>query len=338
MASPAFQAKYAVPRDYRPNALAPEPPINTLPVPYTSQGQMAPGQLVTRPNWDYYRPAPPSGVQVGVPPRAPQLAAPSSEATMANVAQQRAYELARDRAAAAQATQAAEAESVATRKPAGRGVVLEKDPNTGGFRVVEPASTTLEPTSLQSAVAKLSGVPTTETQTTFRRTYAGTPLKDAQGANIYEQRPVAKTVTPGANTSQAPTLTATEKIAWDRARVTLDTVLPGFTKLSDTQVFSKLLDRQWVTEAVKKSREKANMWAEKAQQEAITDQQIAAATDAANRRTALMDVAEALEARLRAPRSVAKSSQGPKTRAAQRLNQLAPEDAVIVTPQNSFLR
>jgi hypothetical protein len=338
MASPAFQAKYAVPRDYRPNALAPEPPINTLPVPYTSQEQMAPGQLVTRPNWDYYRPALPSGVQVGVPPRAPQLAAPSSEATMANVAQQRAYELARDRAAAAQATQAAEAESVATRKPAGRGVVLEKDPNTGGFRVVEPASTTLEPTSLQSAVAKLSGVPTTETQTTFRRTYAGTPLKDAQGANIYEQRPVAKTVTPGANTSQAPTLTATEKIAWDRARVTLDTVLPGFTKLSDTQVFSKLLDRQWVTEAVKKSREKANMWAEKAQQEAITDQQIAAATDAANRRTALMDVAEALEARLRAPRSVAKSSQGPKTRAAQRLNQLAPEDAVIVTPQNSSLR
>jgi len=210
-------------------------------------------------------------------------------------------------------------------------VVLEEDPNTGGFRVVEPASTTLEPTSLQSAVTKLSGVPTTETQPTFRRVYAG---KDAQGANKYVQRPVAETVTPGANTSQAPTLTATEKIAWDRARVTLDTVLPGFTKLSDTQVFNKLLDRQWVTEAVKKSREKADMWAKKAQQEAITDQQIAAATDAANRRIALMDIAEALEARLRAPRPVAKSSQGPKTRAAQRLNQLAPEDALIVTPQN----
>jgi len=331
MTDPAFQAKYAVPRDYRPNALAPEPPINTLPVPYTSQGAMAPGQLVTRPNFDFYRAKEPSGVQVGVPPGAPQLVAPSSEATMANVAQQRAYELARDRAAATQAAQAAEAESVATRKPAGRGVVLEEDPNTGGFRVVEPASTTLEPTSLQSAVTKLSGVPTTETQTTFRRVYAG---KDAQGANKYVQRPVAETVTPGANTSQAPTLTATEKIAWDRARVTLDTVLPGFTKLSDTQVFNKLLDRQWVTEAVKKSREKADMWAKKAQQEAITDQQIAAATDAANRRIALMDIAEALEARLRAPRPVAKSSQGPKTRAAQRLNQLAPEDALIVTPQN----
>lgn len=333
MTDPAFQAKYAVPRDYRPNALAPQPTNapNTLPVPYTSQGAMAPGQLVTRPNFVFYRAKEPSGVQVGVPPGAPQLAAPSSEATMANVAQQRAYELARDRAAAAQAAQVAEAESVATRKPAGRGVVFEEDPNTGGFRVVEPASTTLEPTSLQSAVAKLSGVPTTETQTTFRRVYVG---KDAQGANKYVQRPVAETVTPGANTSQAPTLTATEKIAWDRARVTLDTVLPGFTKLSDTQVFNKLLDRQWVTEAVKKSREKANMWAKKAQQEAITDQQIAAATDAANRRTALMDLAEALEARLRAPRPVAKSSQGPKTRAAQRLNQLAPEDAVIVTPQN----
>ena len=336
MASPAFQAKYAVPRDYRPNALAPAPPVNTLPVPFVSQGQPAPGQLITRPNWDYYREPQPSGVQVGVPSGAPQLAAPSSEATMANVAQQRAYELARDRAAAAAQEGAAANEP---RNSGRQGVLLERDPVTGELRMAPEggAPTTLAPSSLESAISKLSGVPTAETQTKFQRVYAG---KDAQGANKYVQRPVAETVTPGENTSRAPTLTATEKIAWDRARSTLDTVLPGFNKLSDAQVTSKMMDRQWVADALKKSREKEAMWAEKANQEATTDRQIAAITDAANRRDALTALAEALQEQLGKARPVTPKGtrQGRVTRAAQRLNQLAPEDAVIVTPQNALIK
>jgi hypothetical protein len=334
MASPAFQAKYAVPPDFRPNALAPAAP-NTLPVPYTSQGQMAPGQLVTRPNWDYYRAEAPSGVQVGVPSPAAQLAAPSAEATMANVAQQRASQLANARSADVQAARAAEAESAATRLPTGRGTVFEVDPNTGGLRAVAPTPTTLAPTSLQSAINKLSGVPTAETKTEFRKVYVG---RDKQGAPKYVQRQAAQTVTPGENTSRAPTLTAVEKIAWDRAKATLEEVLPGFNKLSDTQVFQKLLDRQWIADTIKKSREKEAMWAGKAAAEATTDRQIAAATEAAAKHTALMDLGEALETRLREPRPVTKMGQGPKTRAAQRLNQLAPEDAVMVTPQNSLIR
>ena len=329
MASPAYQAKNAMPPDYRgpvANTLAPAAP-NTLPVPYTSQGQMAPRQLVTRPNWDYYRAEAPSGVQVGVPSPAAQLAAPSAEATMANVAQQRASELANARSADVQAARAAEAESAATRLPTGRGTVFEVDPNTGGLRAVAPTPTTLAPTSLQSAINKLSGVPTAETKTEFRKVYVG---RDEQGAPKYVQRQAAQTVTPGENTSRAPTLTAVEKIAWDRAKATLEEVLPGFNKLSDTQVFQKLLDRQWIADTIKKSREKEAMWAGKAAAEATTDRQIAAATEAAAKHTALMDLGEALETRLREPRPVTKMGQGPKTRAAQRLNQLAPEDAVIV--------
>ncbi|CAB4146472.1 hypothetical protein UFOVP501_28 [uncultured Caudovirales phage] len=336
MTDPAFQAKYAVPRDYRPNALAPAPPVNTLPVPFVSQGQPAPGQLITRPNWDYYREPQPSGVQVGVPSGAPQLAAPSSEATMANVAQQRAYELARDRAAAAAQEGAAANEP---RNSGQQGVLLERDPVTGELRMAPEggAPTTLASSSLESAISKLSGVPTAETQTKFQRVYAG---KDAQGANKYVQRPVAETVTPGENTSRAPTLTATEKIAWDRARSTLDTVLPGFNKLSDAQVTSKMMDRQWVADALKKSREKEAAWAEKANREAITDRQIAEVTDAANRRAALTTLAEALQEQLGKARPVAPKGarQGRVTRAAQRTNQLAPEDAVIVTPQNALIK
>jgi hypothetical protein len=187
---------------------------------------------------------------------------------------------------------------------------------------------------LQSAINKLSGVPTAETKTEFRKVYVG---RDEQGAPKYVQRQVAQTVTPGENTSRAPTLTAVEKIAWDRAKATLEEVLPGFNKLSDTQVFQKLLDRQWIADTIKKSREKEAMWAGKAAAEATTDRQIAAATEAAAKHTALMDLGEALETRLREPRPVAKMGQGPKTRAA-RLNQLAPEDAVMVTPQNSLIR
>ena len=329
LASPLGQRralpKYA--RGARVNELAPDQPpqVNTLPVPYVSQGPII--TAAEAPNWVYGRPdtAPPA-VNVGLPdyqgPR--QLAAPSSEATMANLAQQRASQLANARSADVQAARVAEAESAAARLPTGRGTVLEVDPNTGGLRAVAPTPTTLAPTSLQSAINKLSGVPTAETQTAFRKVYVG---RDAQGAPKYVQRQVAQTVTQGENTSQAPTLTAVEKIAWDRAKATLEEVLPGFNKLSDTQVFQKLLDRQWIADTIKKSREKEAMWAGKAAAEATTDRQIAAATEAAAKHTALMDLGEALETRLRGPRPVAKSSQGPKTRAAQRLNQLATQES-----------
>jgi hypothetical protein len=252
------------------------------------------------------------------------------------VAQQRAYELARDRAAAAAQEGAAANEP---RNSGQQGVLLERDPVTGELRMAPEGGTpaTLAPSSLESAISKLSGVPTAETQTKFQRVYAG---KDAQGANKYVQRPVAETVTPGENTSRAPTLTATEKIAWDRARSTLDTVLPGFSKLSDAQVTSKMMDRQWVADALKKSREKEAAWAKKANQEATTDRQIADITDAANRRAALHTLAEALQEQLGKARPVAPKGarQGRVTRAAQRTNQLAPEDAVIVTPQNALIK
>ena len=50
----------------------------------------------------------------------------------------------------------------------------------------------------------------------------------------------------------------------------------------------------------------------------------------------MMNLAESLEESLRArPVEMKNRSQGPKTRAARR-NELAPEDAVIVTPSNAL--
>lgn len=294
LASPLGQQralpKYA--RGARVNELAPDTPVNTLPVPYVSQGPVI--TATEAPNWTYGRQdvAPPA-VRVGVPQGPLQLAAPSSEATMANVGQQRAYELARDRAAGAQAAQAAEAESAATRLPTGRGTVLEADPLTGRLRNVSQGMKGATPDVIAST---------------------GFPLSAA-----------VEKVSSGRNFA----LSAEEKIAWDRAKVDLATAVPGFNKLSEKAILGKMQDRAWVADAIQKAQDQAKGFAEIARRS--TDQIVAAKAEA--NRARMMDVAESLGETLRA-RPVAKSSQGPKTRAAQRLNQLAPEDAVYVTPQN----
>jgi hypothetical protein len=120
-------------------------------------------------------------------------------------------------------------------------------------------------------------------------------------------------------------LSAEEKIAWDRAKVDLATAVPGFNKLSEKAILGKMQDRAWVADAIQKAQDQAKGFAEIARRS--TDQIVAAKAEA--NRAQMMDLAESLGENLRA-RPVAKMGQGPKTRAAQRLNQLAPEDAVIV--------
>ena len=291
MASPAFQAKYAMPPDYRApvaNALA---PTQNLPVPYTSPGEYVPGR---DPNWVFGRSDP--NLQTGIPPGAPQLAAPSAEGTMARVTQQRAYELARDRAAAAQASQAAEAQAAAARQPTGRGAVLDLDPITGRLRNASQGMAGATPDTIMSA---------------------GYPLSSA-----------VEKVSSGRNFA----LTAEEKIAWDKTRVDLADAVPGFNKLSDKAILGKMQDRAWVADAVQKARDQAKGFAEIGRRS--NDRIVSARADAESAR--MMDLAESLEESLRArPVEMKNRSQGPKTRAARR-NELAPEDAVIVTPRNAL--
>lgn len=128
-------------------------------------------------------------------------------------------------------------------------------------------------------------------------------------------------------------MSAVEKVAWDKTKVDLAAIEPGFNTLSDKAINGKIMDRQWVADAITKARDKA----------AAFDEITKRATDAQKIRAAvvsrekMLDLAELLGETLSA-RPVGKSSQGPKTRAAQRLNQLAPEEAVIVTPLNNLPR
>ena len=297
IASRKYQEANAVPLDYRPlreamgyNNLAAAvqpPPVNTLPVPFVSQGPII--TTAEAPNWVYGRPdiAPPA-VTVGLPeyqgPR--QLAAPSSEATMANLAQQRASQLANARSADVQAARAAEAESAAARLPTGRGSAFDLDPITGRLRNVSQGMKGATPDVIAST---------------------GFPLSAA-----------VEKVSSGRNFA----LSAEELIAWNKAKVDIATIEPGFNKLSEKAIFSKMQDRAWVADAIQKAQDQAKGFAEIARR---SPDPIAAAKAEANR-ARIMDVAESLGETLRA-RPVAKSSQGPKTRAAQRLNQLAPEES-----------
>jgi len=125
-------------------------------------------------------------------------------------------------------------------------------------------------------------------------------------------------------------MTLAEISTWKRTKINLESIAPELSKLSDKAIAAKIMDRAWVQDAITKARQQAQMFDEISKR-AESASKVKAAT---KQREMLMDAVSSLEDQLRAPRPVAKSSQGPKTRAAQRLNQLAPEDALIVTPQN----
>jgi hypothetical protein len=181
----------------------------------------------------------------------------------------------------AEAQQAA-AEAAVPRKPAAGEVILDFDPITGRFR---------------EASQGIKGA----TPETFQKLSA---LDDA-----------AKKVTEG----KLFDLTATEKVAWDKAKVDFAEVAPGFKSLTDKAIAQKMMDRKWIEETVAKAREKAAMFDDISKR--VAGEQVK--RDAAIKRDQMLDVLAALEERLSAPRPVSSGIQGPKTRAAKR-NALAP--------------
>ena len=321
MASPAFQAKYAMPPDYRPG-YRPRQPVNNLPVPFDPRNALADPNT---PNWAYGTGGIEQDLRVGVP-STPQLPPPSLGANAAAVDMKRQYELARDRAAGTLAEQRAAEAEAAQRVPTGTGQVYDIDPITGrlksaseGLKGATPDTITSTGHTLASAVEKLSGQPTLTTATKYIRVDTG--KVDAQGAPIYRVQKQSTKVTPGEQTNQAFALSAEERIAWNKTRVDLASVAPEFNKLSDKVIAERMMDRQWVSNAVTKAREQARGFDEIAQR----------AETAANSRAAsiqrdrLMDLAEALDERLSILPSVKPKAQGPKTRAAQR-NALRGDD------------
>lgn len=284
--TPEFQARSAVPTDYRipmpPPPVAPPPaPTPNLPVPYDwRQAVQTPDEYYV-PNFVFGRPTPDVRVQA---PENKLLPPPSAASTMESIAQRRAYDLDLERALAQQAEQQAAAQAAATRRPAGEGMPLELDPVTGRLR---PAS------------QGLKGA-TPETFADY-----GTNLNAA----------VAK-IQAGAR----PTLTAEEKIAWDKRKVDLAELDPGLKKLSDAAIVEKAMDREWAADAIRKAREKAAAFEEIAKRS--RDRQ--AVMEAQANRERMLDLAEQLTEQMREARPERRGSQGPKTIAHKR-NQLAPK-------------
>jgi hypothetical protein len=209
---------------------------------------------------------------------------------MAAVAQRRAFDLDMERALAQQAEQAAAAQAAAARRPAGEGMPLELDPTTGRLR---PASQGLKGATPETFVDY------------------GTNL-DAAVRKI--------------ESNARATLTAEEKIAWDRRKVDLQQLDPSLKKLSDAALVERSMDRTWAADAVRKAREKAAAFDQIAQRS--RDRQ--AVLEAQANRERMMDLADQLEEQLRAPRPVRSGSQGKKTMEFKR-NQLAPK------PENKLI-
>lgn len=216
----------------------------------------------------------------------PQLGAPSAQG---QVSRFRAEDLrARNLAAALdqQAQTADDAQSAATRQPTGRGSLFDLDPITGRLREVSQGVKGATPEIWQANL--------------------GADLKSASekvaSGRLFE-------------------MSASEKVAWDKTKVDIAMVSPGFNKLSEKAIAGKIMDREWVNASIVKAKQQAEAF----------DVISAKATDVQKIRQAMihrelmLDLVETLEDKLRIGRPVTSGQQGPKTRAAIK-NLLSPEN------------
>lgn len=305
VASPGYQAGLRIP-DYRlpvnqlaAQAAAPTQnlpavfdPRNALVEPTDIVGYAADGTPITaaqafsRPNWVPGRGQP--QVQPSMPPQAgPALPAPSAESTMGAL---RAEDARRARVAR-QIGQEAEARTAAAeaaqRRPTTGEVILEIDPVTGKLREASQGIKGATPATFQNFGA------------------------DLQSA--------AQKVSEGRRFD----FTASEKVAWEKTKVDLAEVAPGFKALNDQAITAKMLDREWIAQTIVKAREKAAAF----EQIANRTKDAAARQKASANRERMLDLLDTLEEQLRAPRAVSGTAQGPKTRDAIR-NRLRPDTNV----------
>jgi hypothetical protein len=230
----------------------------------------------------------------------------------------RARDLSMRQGAASEAQQAAAA--AAGRQPTGQGISLMFD--SAGNLVEVPiggSAVSLAPTSLESAVQKLSGQVIEQPSTS----YTTRTIAPKSGAKPYTR--IIKTEgepTFERGVSRAFDLTAEERIAWEKTKVDLATAAPEFKGLTDKALASKMMDRQWVQDAVTKIQDKARAFQDIADQAKNAQMK----RDAVIKRDQMLDLLTGLEENLRQPRPVSGTGQGPKTRAA-RANQLSPREA-----------
>lgn len=293
MASPEYQRSVALPRDYRPVPMGTTPGEvrygpNAL-VPYNyAQEAFMPPNFVMVP--EQYGP-PPGAVTPVAPDLARALPAPSAERTMAGLRaeQQRAAGMSRTLGQQAEAQQAAA--EAAARRPTSGEVILDINPLTG--------------------VPEIS-----------------TGLRGATPATFQDFGASLKTAADKATAGRMFDMTAAEKVAWNKTKVDLAEVAPGFKALTDKAIAAKMMDREWVAATAAKAREQAAAFAQ-IEARAKTNQ---ARAKAAADRERMMDLADMLDENMRGARpDTSRKQQGRKTLEAKR-NALAPDNQNKLAP------
>jgi hypothetical protein len=139
-------------------------------------------------------------------------------------------------------------------------------------------------------------------------------LKGATPATFQDFGTSLKTAADKVTANRTFDMTAAEKIAWEKTKVDLAEVAPGFKSLTDKAIAERMMDRAWVENTIDKIRQKEKGFADIA----------ARATNERARQAALIerekmqDLLQDLEESLRKPRAQSGTGQGPKTREAQR--------------------
>lgn len=308
MASPEYQRSVAMPRDYRPV------PMGTTP----GEVRYGPNALVP---YNYAQEAftPPNFVMVPerygpqVTPVAPDLAralpAPSAQGTMAGLRaeQQRAAGMSRTLGQQAEAQQAAA--EAAGRRPASGEVILDINPLTGAPEI-------------------------------------STGLRGATPATFQDFGASIKTAADKVTAGRMFDMTAAEKVAWNKTKVDLAEVAPGFKALTDKAIAAKMMDREWVAATAAKARQQAEALARR---DALLTEQLAnrdnlrlLARDIESKQRELAkikedsvrirDLADMLDENMRGARpDTSRKQQGRKTLEAKR-NALAPDNQNKLAP------
>jgi hypothetical protein len=303
MLSPAYQAKRAVPRDYRPeappvNALRPVEPGQSNIVPFDPRNALIEPEI--RPNFVFGRGEVPADVRPVSPSAGPRQIGMDSPADV--TARLRAEDARRTRMA-----QMAEAEGLAAegrgRAPTSGEVLFDLDPITGQLRPASQGIRGATPETFQDYTATL------------------------------------RSATNKISSGQKFALDASEKVAFDKTRVDLAEVAPGFKALNDRAIADKMMDRNWVEDTLKAARQKDAAFAE-IQSRARSPELMGARAESAKNAEMLRQATEArdrvkssidlLEEQLRQMRpDTSRKQQGPKTRAAKR-NALRGDDDEIL--------
>jgi hypothetical protein len=295
IASPNYQAGLTL-RDARipvsqvATAAQPIPQSQAI-VPYQAPVEvLMPGQGPYQPNFviqpNQY------GPRVGTPgfaPTPPQIAAPSGQGTLSGLRAEDVRRSGMSRTLGQQAEAQQAAAEAASRQTTRGAVELQINPLTGAPEIS---------TGVRGA-----------TPSTFQD--FGTSLQSA---------------TDKAASGRTFDFTAAEKVAFDRTRVDLAEIVPGMKSLSDKTIATRILDREFVQNAITKARDKAVAFeqiaarakTERSKQEAIAN------------RERMLDLAEQMENSLRVARpDLSGKTQGPKTRSAFR-------EGLLTNPQPPF--